>query len=170
MPVTNTLIFFVSFITIVLVAILIFLIYFHRKTKVEINRFLSQSIGLKPKTIRNIRLRYWTTIGGRTIGSPNNYCDLYLFDNFLGIVRRQNFIFKVSFAPVLITPDIEQTKIIFSYLKAHKPRQIIFNHITKDEIDIKAIDLTRKNARLDITFKGLTEEQRNQLAKIKSWA
>ena len=103
------------------------------------------------------------------MASPNNFCDLYLFDNCLGIVRRQNFIFKIFFAPVLITPDIDQTKIIFDYLKAHKPRQIIFNRIIKGQIDIKAIDQTHKNTRLDITFKGLTEAQLNQLAKIKSW-
>ena len=102
--------------------------------------------------------------------SPNNHCDLYLFDNYLVIVRRQNFIFRVFFAPVLITPDIEHTKIIFNYLKAYKPRQINFNQITKSEIDIKLIDQSRKNARIDIILKELTEEQRNQLDKIKTWA
>ena len=170
MPVTNILIFFALFVAFVLATIFIFLLFFNKKTIVTINRFLSQTTVMKPKVIENIRLRYWTTKGQRTMLSPNNHCDLYLFDNYLGIVRRQNFIFKVFFAPVLITPDIEQTKIIFSYLKAHKPRQIVFNQITKDEIDIKVIDETRKNTRLDISFKGLTEDERNQLAKIKSWA
>jgi len=169
MPVTNILIFFCSFITFLLVTIFIFLIYFNRKTKILIAKFLSQAAGLNPQPIKNIRLRYWITMRQKTAASPNNFCDLYLFDNCLAIVRRQNFIFKVFFAPVLITPDIEQTKIIFDYLKAHKPRQIIFNRIRKGQIDIRAIDQTHKNTRLDITFKGLTEAQLDQLNKIKSW-
>ena len=169
MPVTNILIFFFSCIMFFLVAIFIFLIYFNRKTKITIDKFLSQAAGLNPKTIKNIRSRYWITSGYRTMASPNNFCDLYVFDNCLGIVRRQNFIFKVFFAPVLITPDIEQTKIIFGYLKAHKPRQIIFNRIIKGQIDIKAIDQTHKYTRIDITFKGLTEAQLDELAKIKNW-
>src|SRR5215218_4352385 len=106
----NIFIFFVVFISFVVTIIFLFLIFFNRKSKLITDKFLSQVITLKPKVIKNIRIRYWITRNMRIMLSPNNYCDLYIFDSCLGIVRRQNFIFKVFFVPVLITPDIKQTK------------------------------------------------------------
>ena len=92
-----------------------------------------------------------------------------MFDNFLAIVRRQDFVFKVFFAPVLLTSDIATTKNIFNYLDTYKPDRITFKQIVKGEVDIKLTDPKYKHYKTDITLKGLTIEQTTQLEKIKNW-
>jgi hypothetical protein len=169
MPVINILMFFVTF-WIVTLAIIYFLVkYYNKKNLVAIERFVFQASEFKPAVLQNIKLRYWTTNGARTMISPNNQCDIYLFDNFLAIVRRQNFIFKAFFTPVLISSDITSTKNIFRYLTVYKPDRIIFNQVAKGQIDIKVKDPGYNHYKIDITFNELTNEQLTELSKIKNW-
>ena len=169
MPIISILTFFATFIFIVLVALYIFLTFYNKRTRTATDRFIKQSNELRPIVFKNIKLRYWTTSGLRTATYPNNHCDLYLFDNCLAIVRRQDFILKVFFAPVLLTSDIATIMNTFNYLDVYKPDQITFKQIVKGEVDIKLTDLKHKHYKIDITFKGLSSEQTNQLEKIKNW-
>lgn len=169
MPIVSILTFFAIFIFIVLVGLYIYLTFYNKRTRIAIDKFIAQASELRPTVIQNIKLRYWTTSGLRTQISPNNHCDLYLFDNCLAIVRRQDFIFNVFFAPVLLTSDIATTKSIFQYLDTYKPDRITIKQIVKGEIDIKLTDPTYKHYTTNITLKGLTSEQTTQLGKIKNW-
>ncbi len=169
MPVVSILIFIAIFFFIVLVGLYIFLTFYNKRTRTAIDKFIGQASGLRPTIFENIKLRYSETSGLNTYLYPNNCCDLYLFDNYLAIVRRQNFIFKVFFAPVLLTSDIATTMIIFNYLDNYKPNRITFNQIVKGEVEIKLTHKTHKHYTADITLKGLTNEQITQLEKIKNW-
>ena len=169
MPITSILIFLGSFILIVLLTLYIFLIFYNKKTLAATEKFISQAGALMPTVFQNVKLRYWTTNGPRTMISPNNHCDLYLFDNCLAIIRRQDFIFKVFFAPVLLTSDLATTKSNFNYLDCYKPDYIHFNQLIKGQVDIKLKDPVSRHWKIDITFKELTSEQTNQLDKIKNW-
>jgi hypothetical protein len=169
MPVINILIFVATFWIVALTIVYFLLKYYNKKNLVATERFDSHSSEFKPALFHNIKLRYWTTNRARIEISPNNNCDIYLFDNFLAIVRRQNFIFKVFFAPVLITSDITSTKNIFSYLTVYKSDRVIFNEVMKGQIDIKIKDPIYRHYKIDITFKELTSEQLTQLGKIKDW-
>ena len=169
MPVINILIFVVTFWFVALVIIYFLVKYYNKRNLATSERFISHSYEFKPALLQNIKLRFWTTNGARTMISPNNHCDIYLFENFLGVVRRQNFIFKVFFAPVLITSDITSTKNIFNYLTVYKPDRINFNEVIKGQIDIKLKDPIYKHYKIDITFKELTNEHLTQLSEIKNW-
>lgn len=169
MTAINILLFVVSFWIVALAIIYFLLKYYNRKNLATTERFISQASEFKSVLLQNIKLRYWITNRARTSSSPNNHCDIYLFGDLLAIVRRQNFIFKVFFAPVLITSDIASTKSIFNYLSVYKPARITFNQIVKGEIDIKIRDPIYGHYKIDITFKGLTSEQLTQLIKIKNW-
>ncbi len=161
--------FFAIFIFIFLVWLYIFLIFYNKWTTSITNKFIEQANELNPTIFQNIKIRYWTSRELKIIVYPNNHCDIYLFDNCLAIVRRQNFIFKVLFAPILLTSDILTTKIVFGSLDTYKPDRITFKQIVKGEIDIKLTGLVDKQYKIDITFKGLTNEQTNELEKIKNW-
>lgn len=169
MSIVSILTFFAISIFIFLVGLYIFLTFYNKRTRIAINKFIGQASGLRPTVFQNIKLRYSETSGLKTYCYPNNRCDLYLFDNYLAIVRRQDFVFKVYFAPVLLTSDIATTKNIFNYLNTYKPDRITFKQIVKGEVDIKLTDPTYKHYRTDITLKGLTNEQTTQLEKIKNW-
>jgi hypothetical protein len=167
MPVVSILIFIAIFFFIVLVGLYIFLTFHNKRTRTTIDKFIGQSSGLRPTIFENIKLRYSETSGLKTYLYPNNSCDLYLFDNYLAIVRRQNFIFKVFFAPILLTSDMTTTINIFNYLDSYKTDRITFNQIVNGEVEIKLTHKTQKHYKADITLKGLTNEQITQLEKIK---
>jgi len=169
MPIVSILTFFATGIFIVLVGLFIYLSFYNRRTKTITDRFIEQANKLKPTVFKNIKLRFWRTSGLKTYVYPNNCCDLYLFDNCLAIVRRQNFIFKVFFNPILLTSNTTTTKNIFNYLDTYHPNKIIFKQIIKGELDIKLTDLLYNHYKIGITLKGLTNEQIDQLEKIKKW-
>jgi hypothetical protein len=170
MAVINILIFFASSILVFLLALYIYLVFYNRRTMELRDKFLKQAGKFNPTIIKNIKLRYWITIGLRTQTSPNNHCDLYLFDNCLAIVRRQDFIFKVLFAPVFLAADVLVTKSNFNFADIYKPDHVTFKQILKDEVDIKLTDPKYKHCTIEITFKGLTKEQINELERIKNWS
>lgn len=169
MPVASILTFIAAFTVLVLAGLFLYLTFYNRRTGKVVDKFIKHSMDLKPTIFRNIKLRYWTTNGHLMRISPNNYCDLYLFDNLLAIVRRQDFIFKVLHPPVLLTPDTTETKKTFNYLPTYKPNSINFKQILKGEADIKLVDPDYKHFTTNMTLKGLTTEQSNQLEIIKNW-
>jgi hypothetical protein len=169
MPIVSILTFFAIFIFIVFAGLYIFLTFNNKRKRTAIDKFIEHANGLKPTVFQDIKLRYSETSGQKTYIYPNNRCDLYLFDNYLAIARRQDFVFKVFFTPVLLTSDIATTKNIFNYLDTYKPDRITIKQIVKGEIDIKLTDPTYKHYKTDITLKGLTIEQITQLEKIKNW-
>jgi hypothetical protein len=169
MPIVSILTFIATFFFIFLVGLYIFFIFYNKQTKAIINKFIEQANELKPTVFQNINTRYWTTSGLKTSVYPNNHCDLYLFDNCLAIVRKQKFIFKVLFAPILLTSDIATIETMFDSINTYKPDRITFKQTVKGEIDIKLTDLIYKHYKIDMTFKELTNEQMNELEKIKKW-
>jgi hypothetical protein len=169
MPIVSILTFVATFIFIVLVGLYIFLTFYNKRALSTTEKFIKQVKVLRATTFHSIKLRYSTTSGLRTEISPNNRCDLYLLDNCLAIVRRQDFIFKVFFAPVIISSDTATTKNMFDYLHIYKPDRITFKQIVKGEVDIKLTDPIYMHYTIDLTLKGLTSEQTNQLEKIKTW-
>jgi len=159
-----------TFIFIILMGLYIYLAFYNKRTLTVTAKFIRQANELNPTIFKSIKLCYSTTSGLRTQISPNNYCDIYLFDNCLAIIRRQEFIFKVFFTPVLLTSDIATTKNKFDYLDTFKPDSITIKKIVKGEVDIKLANPIHKHYTIDMTLKGLTDEQINQLKKIKTGA
>jgi len=169
MPIVSIFIFFATFIFIFLVGLHVFVTIYNKQARTAIDKFIGQANGYKPAVFQNIKIRYSETSGLKTYTYPINRCDLYLFDNYLAIVRRNDFIFKVFFPPIVLTSDISTTKNIFDNLKSYKPDQIIFKQIVKGEVDIKITDPAYKHYSRDITLKELSNEQTTQLEKIKNW-
>ena len=170
MPTISILTFIASFFFIILVSLYIYLTFYNNRTKKITNRFLEHANKLNPIVFRNIKIRYWSNSGLKTYVYPNNYCDIYLLDDSLAIIRRQNFILKVFFRPILLTSDTTATKISFNYLDTYKPDNIFFKQTVKGEVDIKLTDLEHNHFKIYITFMGLTNEQLGQLEKIKNWS
>lgn len=169
MPLIQILSFVIVFYLIVYVCVYTFLIFYNKKNSALTKRFLSQVKLYDPKVIPNVKLRYWITRRLRTWTSPGTYGDLYLFDNCLVIVRRRNFIFKIFHPPVLFTPDMDHAKKNFPYLKAYQPGYIHFNQLHKSEIEIKVKDPDSGTWMIDITLKGLSADEVNQVSEIKNW-
>jgi hypothetical protein len=166
MPIINIIVFYMTGISIILLAISVYR-YIHNKKAAEAGKkFLRQANDLNPTIFENIKLIYWSKFHLKTRTSPNCYCNLYLFDDYLVVIPRQDSIFKFIYAPVLITSDVANAKMTFGYLETFKLKNIIFNQFTKGEVDIKLPDPTHN---ISMTLKNLTESQISQLDKIKNW-
>jgi hypothetical protein len=168
MPIASIVLFFTIIIVIVLVGLYIFYTIYNKRTQAVIDTFIGQASELKPTVFQNIKLRYTETSGLKTYIYPNNRCDLYLFDNCIAIVRRQDFIFKLLFPPILLTSDIAETKNIFTYLDTYKPEHFTCKQIVKGEVEIILNDPSYKYYKIAITLKELTIEQTTHLENSKN--
>lgn len=144
-------------------------IFYNKSAKATTDKFIAHAAKLNPVVFQDVEIRYHTVNGLKAGAYPNNRCDLYLFGNCLAIVRRQDFVFKVFFSPILITPDVAATRYMFNYLVVYKPDSITFKQIMKGEVDIKLTDLMYAHYKMEMTLKGLTGEQIAQLGRIKGW-
>ncbi len=169
MPLLSILTFFALFIIVLISALYTFLIFHNKKALAARERFIVQTSELMPKVLHNIKLHFQTTNGPKTYISTNNYCDIFLFEKYLVIVRRQKFVFKIFFAPVLITKEPDTMKKKFTYLESYKPEQIHYNQQIKGNVDIKLIDPLHKHLKIYLTFKELNSEQEVHLAVINEW-
>jgi hypothetical protein len=164
----SILLFFAISIFIVL-GLYIFATFYNKRALAATDKFIAQTGMLVPTVFKDVKLRYWIIKGGKTQFSPNNRCDLYLFDNYLAIVRRQDFVFKVFFAPVLLTADVAATKNSFGYLRCYQPDYIDFNQPVEGQVAIKIKDPVYSHRKIEITFKDLPSGQTKQLVRIKNW-
>lgn len=163
MPIISILIFLSSFILILLLS----LYTNNKQARVKRDQFLSKVNELAPIVFQNVKIRYWTTNGLKTYVSLNNFCDLYLFNDFLSIVRRQNLIIH---APILLSSGISATEKEFDYLEAYKIDRISFKQVLKGEVDIKLSSRANKQYTVDLTLKGLSRDQIVSLKRLKSSA
>lgn len=166
MPIAGILTFIAISVFIILVGLSIFFTFYNKRTKSAIDRFIGIASELRPLVFQDLRLSYLETSGLKTYPFSNNRCDLYLFENYLAIVRRHDFVFKVFFPPILLSSDVESTKKIFYGLETYKPDRIMFKQKIKGEIAIKLTDPTFQKFSIDITLKGLTKEQTIQIEKL----
>ncbi len=76
----------------------------------------------------------------------------YLFNSYFAILRRQDFVFKVFFSPVLLTRNVVTIKNSFDHLKFYRPDHIGFYNLTKVQVAIKCKDPIYTHHKIDITF------------------
>lgn len=155
--------------TICLIAILAsyaVIIFFRNKNiKSTINQFFSQTNGLPFTTFTNVRLKHWDKTGLKHYFSVNNFCDLYLFDTFILLNRRQHTVFKIRFYPIIISPTTDK-KIIYKTFDTFNPDKINFSN---SSVKFTLTDHSNKNVKIEITLTGLTTDQTSKLEKIKNW-
>ena len=165
----NVLILFALILTIAYLAGYIYVLFYNKRTKLMIDLFMEMTHTNNPIVLKDIRLRYWTTTHSKTNISPNNYCDLYIFEYCIVLIRREKFIYRIKFAPIVLSNNVEAIKSRFGFLKCYKPDGIHFYEKLKGKIDIKLLESNYKFKRIDITLKGLQDEQIALLNKLKEW-
>jgi hypothetical protein len=152
--------------TLAIVGCFIYLTVNNRRIRNMIDRFVNESMELQPVVLSNIKLRCWVT-NKKIYIYPNNRCDLYLFDDFLAIIRRQQSVF--GFIPILAASDIKSLEGKFKHFDIYKLEKLLIKQNIKDEVDLELSDLIYKHYKVEITLKELTSEQIGQLEKIKNW-
>lgn len=131
--------------------------------------FLEKASKLNHVVFRDVKMRYLWISGGRTTYFFKSKCDLYVFDNLIGIVRSASLIFKVQYPPQIISPNVKDAKTLFDFLEVLKPDKILFKTIVKDEVVLNLHDEKFRNLKIECTFKQLTDDQIQSLQILKSW-
>ena len=146
------------------------LILLHNKnTNAILFSFVLQTSNLSTICLKNIKTSYLVENGLEFYPSINNTADIYLFDNFLAIFRRQNFIFKLHFRPTIISKDPKSIQKLLGFMKVDKFDKLVIKPICMGEIEIHLADQQYKHYKTTIILKGLTEDQTKLLSSIKKW-
>ena len=118
-------------------------------------------------TYKDIKISHSITSGAKEYISIFNTADIYIFQDFIVILRVQNFILKYYFNPIIISQNPVNTKEQFRHLSIFKPDKIFFYRGNEFKIDTN--DPNYKNRKIKYQFKKLTDEQFEKLSRVKSW-
>ncbi|MBK7888551.1 MAG: hypothetical protein IPJ86_15110 [Bacteroidetes bacterium] len=119
--------------------------------------------------MKDIHLTYHVSNGSMMYPSINNSADIYLFDNFMILARRQNFIVQIDFKPTLISKDPIEIQQFLGLIDIDKIEKVS-EAIEKGEFKIHLTALHFNYYKTVLTLKGLTVEQLQQLSHIKNWS
>ena len=169
MELSNIILFYITFLIVLFVAVAVFAFLQNKRVNGKIDLFLKDAASLQSSVFVNVNLQYRVINQYKMRVSPYGTSDLYLFDDALVLLRSQHFIFRLLFAPVLITVDPNKWSGRFGYIDIYKPDSIVFNRFLKGVIDIKLSDPKFKTFKIEVRLKKLTEEQMFQLDKMRDW-
>lgn len=157
--------FFIFFFSLFLMGLIILFIH-NKRVKVTTARFLLQSKQLSPTLFPDIKIFYSTWDSLKYYGSPFNRGDVYLFDDFIVIIRRMNIGIKILYEPILISTNPESTKHSFKYVQTMKPDRITFSRFSKRDIGIEMTDSIYRHRKIELILKGLTNDEIAQLERM----
>jgi hypothetical protein len=95
---------------------------------------------------------------------------IYIFDNFLAIFRRQKFIFKIDFEPLLLsTNDYIKNELDLNNYLFKIIDKAIFTKYKDDKLILKLTDENFTHYKTEIILRNLTSEQIDKLKQIENW-
>lgn len=154
----------VIFITVI--PVIIFMVRHRNKSyQKALHALLYQTNHLPHIRIQNIRVSYLVENGSKQYPSINNTADIYVFNDFLIVYRRQNLVFKFHYKPYLV--GNATTSLNLPGVSSNKPDEIIIN--SSSEIQIKVTDPVHKHYQTKLTLSGLSREEADHLLPIKQW-
>jgi hypothetical protein len=165
--------FYGTFFLILIVVGYIAMITQNKLFKTYFEKFLVQTKHLECNVIRDIRMRQ---ISRHVTGMGKEYlylgdtADIYLFDNFMVLFRKQIFVVDLNFKPIIITCDTNNIGKQYSFGDICEPKKFLFRTTVKGEIIITLTNKNYKNSDTIITLKKLSSEQIKHLTKVKEWS
>ena len=170
MDLHTLIIFYGSFFSFLIVGIAIYSYLENKKSNSKINSFIKLTEKLNPIIFRALDVKYLDINHYKTRSSPLGKCVLYLFDKFLAIIRRQKFIFKFIFEPILIINGNKKND-QFDYKKYITviPDKIVFTSYKTDELVIKFTDEKHEHFKTEIILRKPTSEQLLKFKSIENW-
>lgn len=97
---------------------------------------------------------------------------MYLFDQYLVIIRWQSWPFKIYEMPICLLPQNAPASLWpFSYIFTTMAQKITFKQVLTKEIEFRFVYQNFMNVETEVvaTFKDLTPEQKLLLEPLKSW-
>ncbi len=158
----------IPLIVLLLIGYLVFRAY-SRNADALLDRLLKQTAHMTRVDLKNIHLTYHISNGPMMYPSINNSADIYLFDNFMILARRQNFILQIDFKPSVISKDPIEIQQFLDLIDIDKIEKVS-EAIEKGEFKIHLTALHFNYYKTVVTLKGLTVEQLQQLSHINNWS
>lgn len=132
-----------------------------------IKRFTEHISTINPIMYRDIKARYSEFNGDyMEIVFYGSSCDIYLFENYIVVVRRYKSLFRRHIEPIILTYSEKDAYKAFPYLNIFRPEKLLFKQIIKGEVEFRFTDFKRKYYRMELTLKALNPEQKAQLERV----
>ncbi len=115
---------------------------------------------------KQIKFRYLS----KGLATYNEYGDIYIFENFVVILRRPFKDVHLGYAPLVIYTESTDEQFNFP-VPAYVPQRVLFKTIVKGEVEIRfeMNSFLFSQGLVEIAVKGLTEEELLALEKMKGW-
>jgi hypothetical protein len=135
------------------------------KTQLIINHAISLTRTGKYELFENLKTSFWLTNGGRNYPSMSRKSDVYFFDDFIIVVRKQQFLFFSWLQKFVISNkplDITFSTTIDNYI----PRKFIYWTQRRTEVQIQLADMKYQHISAVLTLTDLSDKQ---ITNIKSF-
>jgi hypothetical protein len=164
---TVAVIFFISFIFLILVGLFIFSVFKNKIGQKEVDYFLESQRNNDSNCLTNLQMVYEEGNNLKSRISPFDECDIYIFEYYIALLRRQRFIFKFIYKPTFICFDKSKLLNCKNNIDFIFPDKIGFNKFRKNLFEIKFTDKQHKNFKTEIRIKNLTTKQINSLSVVQ---
>jgi hypothetical protein len=135
------------------------------KTQLIINHAISLTRTGKYELFENLKTSFWLMNGGRHYPSMSRKSDVYFFDDFIIVIRKQQFLFFcwlqkfiVSNRPLGVT--------LGTTIDNYTTSKFIYWTQRRMEVQIQLVDMKYKHISAVLTLSELSDEQ---IEKIKSF-
>jgi hypothetical protein len=139
--------------------------------KKRLEKFLWQTELLENTILKDLKIRQ----SAKNIEGFQEYlyygrtADIYVFEHFIVVFRREHFVITVHLNPIIIAKDPISIRKQCTFGEIYKPQKVFFRTTVKGELTITLMDKHLKNREILINLKKLTNEQVEQLSKLKQW-
>jgi hypothetical protein len=145
----------------------------NKSFKTHYAQLMMQTKHLESKVFKDIRMGQ---ISRHVSGMGKDYlylgdtADIHLFEDFIVLFRRQEFVVDINYKPIIITNDPINIRKKYSFGDVYKPKKVLFRTTVRGEVIITLTNKRYNTTEDIITLKKLSIEQSEQLSKIKQWS
>ena len=112
--------------------------------------------------IKEVRIKYWLSNGNKHYPSINNTGDIFIFENFILVIRKQSFLTVTWLKPLLISFQ-NWNHVLGTPVESLAPKKFIYWEQRRIEVQIHLIDIKHNHITSTLTLPRLTAEQINEI-------
>src|SRR5215204_4747989 len=112
--------------------------------------------------IKEIPMKYWLSNGNKHYPSINNTGDIFIFENFILIIRKQ-YLLTVSWLKPMVISFQNWSLVLGVPIESLTPKKFIYWEQKRMEVQIQLTDLRHNHITSTLSLHRLTAEQINEI-------
>jgi hypothetical protein len=112
--------------------------------------------------IKEVSIKYWFSNGNKHYPSINNTGDIFIFEDFILVTRKQHF-FRVTLLKPIVISFKNWSHELGSSVESLTPKKFIYWEQKRMEVQIQLVDPRYNHVASTLTLQQLTAEQINEI-------